>query len=331
MVLYCSLASRMQQFDFAERLFENALELDPSDPYIILNAIEEYYEPSEQWDKIIFLFSLLPIVDPNHEFMEEARSLRQSILETIQETEATNKQIYDLYHIPDNSNPMQRHEFIDYFGRDLHQHSNLNDGFDTYGYQHMKQVDREHEKELTQFNNQYDNKMNLESIPVGLFYNKLPESLAENYSNTNWYELPIMKEWMKTLPNETANETTDWNAMRDDKGELHIPYSNVFDNHNTIKISMKDLESLRALLAKEYTSVSEAVKEGMRDQEHAFEIKTQEQLIKEIRKNLGESYFDWSFIDNNLQFPVEKEDFALSSLLNDSLKRMSVGVNKGDE
>ena len=84
------LETRQQHFTAAERLFENALELDPADPYIILTAIEEYYEPSEQWDKIIFLFSILPQVDPNHEFMAEARSLRQSILETIQNTEATN-------------------------------------------------------------------------------------------------------------------------------------------------------------------------------------------------------------------------------------------------
>ena len=321
----------MQNFDFAERLFENAMELDPSDPYIILNAIEEYYEPSEQWDKIIYLFSILPIVDPNHEFMEEARSLRQSILETIQETEATNKQIYDLYHVPDNSNPLSRHEFIDYFGRDVHQHSPVNDGFDRFGYQHMKQIDREHEKELAQFNFNYANKLNLESIPVGQFYDKLPDSLQENYCNTNWYELPIMKEWMTALPSETASETVDWNQMRNAKGRLNIPYSSVFDGQDHIKVSMKDLESLRSLLSKEYTTVPEAVKEGMKDQEHAYEIKTQEQLIKEIRKNLGEAYFDWSFIDNDLQFPVEKEDLALSSLLNDSLKRYAVGVNTDEE
>ena len=84
---------------------------------------------------------------------------------------------------------------------------------------------------------------------------------------------------------------------------------------------MKDLESLRSLLAKEYTGIPNAVKEGMKDQEHANEMKTQEQLMKEIRKNIGDSYFDWSFIDKDLRFPVEREDIALSHLLNDSFKR----------
>ena len=313
----------MQNFDFAERLFENALELDPSDPFIILNAIEEYYEPSEQWDKIIYLFSILPIVDPNHEFMEEARSLRQSILETIQGSEASNKQIYDLYNLPDNSNPMERHESVDYFGRDVHQHSNINDGFNRYGYQHLNQVDHEHDKELARFNFNYENKLNLEDLPLNLFYSKVPESLRENYCNTNWYEMPIMKEWMTSLPDETAGESVDWNLMRNNNGELQVPYTSVFDEKNKIKVSMKDLENLRNLLSKEYTTVPLAVKEGMKDQEHAYDLKTQEQLIKEIRKNLGEAYFDWSHIDRNLRYPVEKEDFALSHLLNDSLKRYS--------
>ena len=317
------MANRMQQFDFAERLFENALELDPSDPYIILNAIEEYYEPSEQWDKIIYLFSILPVVDPNHEFMAEARSLRQSILETIQETEATNQQIYDLYHIPDYSSPMEKGELVDYFGRDIHQHSPINDGFNRYGYQHAKLIDRENDHKLKQFNFNVDDRLNVEKIPVASFYKNIPENLLENYSNTNWYELPIMKEWMEKVPNEHAGESIDWKSMRNDKGNLEVPYSAVFDKHDSIKVSMKDLENLRVLLAKEYTTVPTAMKEGMKDQEHAYEMKTQEQLIKEIRKNIGEAYFDWSFIDNDLQFPVEKEDFALSHLLNDSLKRYS--------
>ena len=212
----------MQQFDFAERLFENALELDPSDPYIILNAIEEYYEPSEQWDKIIYLFSILPVVDPNHEFMAEARSLRQSILETIQETEATNQQIYDLYHLPDYSSPAERQEMTDYFGRDIHQHSPVNDGFNRYGYQHAKQIDRENEDKLQQFNFNVDDRLNVEKIPVASFYQNIPENLLESYSNTNWYELPIMKEWMNVIPNEQAGESMDWKSMRNEKGDLEL-------------------------------------------------------------------------------------------------------------
>ena len=315
------LETRQQHFTAAERLFENALELDPADPYIILTAIEEYYEPSEQWDKIIFLFSILPQVDPNHEFMAEARSLRQSILETIQNTEATNKQIYDLYNLPDSSYPMERGETVDYYGRDLHTHSNLNDGFNRYGYQHAQQVDHAYDHLLSQFNHGYTNHMNMEKIPVTLFYPKVPESLLENYCNTNWYELPIMKEWMSTIPNETTEATVDWNTMRNEKGNLQVPYSSVYDENNKIKVSMKDLESLRSLLAKEYTGIPTAMKEGMKDQEHVNEMKTQEQLMKEIRKNIGDSYFDWSFIDKDLRFPVEREDIALSHLLNDSFKR----------
>lgn len=319
--MICSLACRQGNVAFAEKMFENALELDPSDPYIILNAIEEYYEPSEQWDKIIYLFSILPIVDPNHEFMMEARSLRQSILETIQETEASNKQIYDLYNLPDNSNPHERHETEDYYGRDLHSRSNVNDGFNRFGYQHQDQIDYEHDKELAQFNGGYINEMDVERIPVKMFYPKVPESLQENYSNTNWYELPIMKEWMTTIPDETAGESVDWSKMRNDKGDVTIPYSSVFNEQNEIKVSMKDLEKLRELLSKEYTSMDPAVKEGLKDNEHAYDIKTQEELLKDIRTHLGDSYFDWSFIDTDLKFPVEKEDLALSHLLNDSLKR----------
>ena len=60
------LETRQQHFTAAERLFENALELDPADPYIILTAIEEYYEPSEQWDKIIFLFSIFQFKTVSH-------------------------------------------------------------------------------------------------------------------------------------------------------------------------------------------------------------------------------------------------------------------------
>ena len=139
--------------------------------------------------------------------------------------------------------------------------------------------------------------------------------------NTNWYELPIMKEWMSTIPNETTEATVDWNTMRNEKGNLQVPYSSVYDENNKIKVSMKDLESLRSLLAKEYTGIPTAVKEGMKDQEHVNEMKTQEQLMKEIRKNIGDSYFNWSFIDKDLRFPVEREDIALSHLLNDSFKR----------
>ena len=57
------LAARQKQFNYSEELFENALELDCADPYVVLTAIEEYFEPHEQWDQIIFYFRQLPLID----------------------------------------------------------------------------------------------------------------------------------------------------------------------------------------------------------------------------------------------------------------------------
>ena len=41
-----------------------------------------------------------------------------------------------------------------------------------------------------------------------------------------------MKEWMTTIPNETTEATVDWNTMRNEKGNLQVPYSSVYDENN---------------------------------------------------------------------------------------------------
>lgn len=47
---------------------ENAIALDPADPYLYLTAAEEVYERQQRWDDIIHVFRLLPEIDPSREF-----------------------------------------------------------------------------------------------------------------------------------------------------------------------------------------------------------------------------------------------------------------------
>lgn len=215
------IAARQKHFHFSEELFENALDLDCTDPYVVLTAIEEYFEPREQWDEIIYYFGQLPIIDPNREFVNEARSLRQSILETIMDTEATNEQIYELYHVADNSNldyynmddETDMIPDTDYYGRDVHTHSNVNDGFDRFGYNHRDFFD----PNATQFEIG-ESKRGVESVSAAEFYAGIPNSLREEYMNLNWFEIPVMKEWLKDIPSNPSS--VNWESMRDGNGVL---------------------------------------------------------------------------------------------------------------
>ena len=63
------------------------------------------------------------------------------------------------------------------------------------------------------------------------------------------------------------------------------------------------------------------MKEGLEDREGAYDMKTQDQLVKEIRKNWGDAYSDWSNVSSEIHFPSDKEDFATSHLMNDALTR----------
>ena len=63
----------MKHFEYAQQLFENALELDAADPYVLLTAVEELYEPTQQFDRIIEVFP-----------PEEQAQIRTSLSESIQ-------------------------------------------------------------------------------------------------------------------------------------------------------------------------------------------------------------------------------------------------------
>ena len=326
-VLTHSIAARTRHFEYAQQLFDNALELDAADPYILLTAVEELYVPTAQYDRVIECFRQLPIIDPNREFALEARSIRQNILKTIMESEATNKQIYDLYHVADDSNRDYFGRFedgwdedtTDYYGRSLHTHSSLNDGFDTFGYDHRKHVEKE-EEALKPFLIGELPARTMDSVRAVDFYPNMPEALWENYNNYGWFEIPLMKEWL--VKGEEAKEThQDWNAMRDADGSLKVPYSAVFDEKGGLKVGLNDLASLREALASEYEMMPREMKEGLEDREGAYDMKTQDQLVKEIRKNWGDAYSDWSNVSSEIHFPSDKEDFATSHLMNDALTR----------
>ena len=129
-----------------------------------------------------------------------------------------------------------------------------------------------------------------------------------------------MKEWLKK--GEEAKEThQDWNAMRDADGSPKVPYSAVFDEKGGLKVGLNDLASLREALASEYEVMPQEMKEGLEDREGAYDMKTQDQLVKEIRKNWGDAYSDWSNVSSEIHFPSDKEDFATSHLMNDALTR----------
>ena len=123
------------------------MSLDPTDPYLHLVAAEELYERQDRWDDVLHVFRLLPEIDPNREFALQARSLRQNMLQTIMESEATNAQIYALYHVQDGT--VRYHEgqeddseyWDDYYGRDLHSLQEVNDGWDRFGYDHKNHFD----------------------------------------------------------------------------------------------------------------------------------------------------------------------------------------------
>ena len=328
----------MKHFEYAQQLFENALELDAADPYVLLTAVEELYDPTQQFDRIIEVFRMLPIIDPNREFALEARSLRQNILETILESEATNKQIYDLYHVQDDSNRDYyaryedgwNDETTDYFGRSVHTHASVNDGFDTFGYDHRRHVEAD-DAALKPFLIGEMPAETMEGMRAVDFYKYMPAALTENYNNYAWYEIPLMKEWLVKKDEEPKGvPAVDWNAMRDATGALKVPASAVFDEKHNLKVSLSDLGALREALAGEYEMMPRELKEGLEDREGVMEMKTQDQLVKEIRKNWGDAYSEWNDVSTEIHFPSDKEDFATSYLMNDALVRFSNG-EEGEE
>lgn len=324
------IAARRKHFEYAQELFENALSLDPTDPYLHLLAVEELYEPQQRWKDILHVFRLLPEIDPAREFALEARSLRQSLLETIIDSDATNAQIHALYHVCDGS---QRHatnagvgeEADDYYGRALLNVDGemVNDGWDTFGYDHHKHVDHAHEKDLRPFLLPgYKENPALEDVRALEFYPKLPDSLRESYSNYNWYEIPLMREWLPELPttSPTGEDTVDWNTLRNDAGRLEIPHERIFDKDGKFQVTLKQLESLHDLLAKEYETLPAEVLEGEKQLEHCYELKSQEQLLREVRKRQGDKLFDFTDFDSDLKLPTEREDVILSNLLRESMR-----------
>ena len=56
-----------------------------------------------------------------------------------------------------------------------------------------------------------------------------------------------------------------------------------------------------------------------------------DQLVREVRKNLGDKYFDFSSFDPDLKFPVEREDIMTSSILKDSMQRIPRSENEGEK
>lgn len=328
-----SIAARRRHFDYAEELLENALALDPADPYLYLTAAEELYERQQRWDDIIHVFRLLPEIDPAREFAMVARSLRQSMLETIIDSDATNAQIYALYHVSDATARHYENELDalpddDYYGRDRFARSDVNDGFDTFGYQHMNDFDRSGDEELRRFlpsPEQMPAKEPLETMTALTFYPTLPEALTESYTNYNWYEVPLMKEWLGETPKNDGATVIDWNAMRDAQGRMCVPNEKVFDEKGHLKVSLEQLQTLHDALAKEYRTMPAEVREGEKAQEHLYELKGQDQLVREVRKKLGNKFFDFSEFDPELKFPTERDDVLMSHLLRQTMR------NEGEE
>ena len=63
------------------------------------------------------------------------------------------------------------------------------------------------------------------------------------------------------------------------------------------------------------------VREGEKEQEHLYELKGQDQLAREVRKKLGNKFFDFSEIDPELKFPTERDDVLMSHLLRQTMQR----------
>ena len=312
---------------------ENAIALDPADPYLYLTAAEEVYERQQRWDDIIHVFRLLPEIDPSREFAMVARSLRQSMLETIIDSDATNAQIYALYHVSDASSRHSDNDLDslledDYYGRDRFAHSEMNDGFDTFGYKHMNDFDRSSDSELRCFlpnPEAMPEKEPLEEMTALDFYPTLPEALTESYTNYNWYEVPLMKEWLGEVPKSDGSSVIDWNAMRDREGLMKVPHEKVFDEKGHLKVSLEQLQTLHDALAKEYRTMPAVVREGEKEQEHLYELKGQDQLVREVRKKLGNKFFDFSDFDPELKFPTERDDVLVSHLLRQTMQREEEG------
>ena len=308
---------------------ENAIALDPADPYLYLTAAEEVYERQQRWDDIIHVFRLLPEIDPSREFALVARSLRQSMLETILDSDATNAQIYALYHVSDASSRHSDDDLDslpsdDYYGRDRFTHGEMNDGFDSFGYTHKKEFDHTSDAELRRFLPSPDampEKEPLEEMAALAFYPTLPETLTEAYTNYNWYEVPLMKEWLGEAPKGENATVIDWNAMRDGEGLMKVPHEKVFDEKGHLKVSLEQLQTLHDALAKEYRTMPTEVREGEKEQEHLYELKGQDQLAREVRKKLGNKFFDFSEIDPELKFPTERDDVLMSHLLRQTMQR----------
>ena len=161
----------------------------------------------------------------------------------------------------------------------------------------------------------------LEEMTALAFYPTLPETLTEAYTNYNWYEVPLMKEWLGEAPKGENATVIDWNAMRDGEGLMKVPHEKVFDEKGHLKVSLEQLQTLHDALAKEYRTMPTEVREGEKEQEHLYELKGQDQLAREVRKKLGNKFFDFSEIDPELKFPTERDDVLMSHLLRQTMQR----------
>ena len=244
------------------------------------------------------------------------------------DSEASNQQIYDLYHLSDDSNLEYygRNEDLellpdtDYFGRDVHTHSDVNDGFDRFGYNHRLFTD----PAATQFTVGEPAKRGIESLSAAEFYAGIPNSLREDYMDLNWFEVPVMKEWMKEIP--TGGASVDWESMRDKNGNLRIAQDQVLTKEGKLKVTLENVQKLHDLLEEEYEGVGDLAGEP----EHADEAKSQSVLIREYKTNPVERN-RWHQLEEDIEYPVDKQDYAFMSLLNESLKQFKEGEEEDGE
>ena len=131
-----------------------------------------------------------------------------------------------------------------------------------------------------------------------------------------------MKEWLPELPatSPTGEETIDWNALRTETGRLEVPHERVFDKEGKFQVTLKQLESLHDLLANEYETLPADLRESEKQQSHCYELKSQEQLLRDVRKLQGNKFFDFTEVDSDLKFPTEREDVVMSRLLRESMR-----------
>ena len=140
----------------------------------------------------------------------------------------------------------------------------------------------------------------------------------------NWFEVPVMKEWMKEIP--TGGAAVDWQSMRDKNGKLKIAQDQVLTKEGKLKVSLENVQKLHDLLGEEFEGVGDLAGEP----EHADDAKSQNMLIREYKKNPVERN-RWHQLEEDIEYPADKQDFAFMSLLNETLKRFKEGEEEGEE